>query len=157
MGRIFSDWLEIAQKCEQVSAALTTVDTWDAWRTGFVRVDLDPEEEFRVGLRWKETRSVDGREQTHDLVVTDFVPNESLSIIVDGDRYKNKAGAAFLEYRLVDYEDDTTLHLDTKLDTLAWPMRLFAGADTAGFLKLCRQDLDGLKRYLEKDIVSQGG
>ena len=157
MGRIYSDWLEIAQSCARVNAALTSFATWKDWRVGFRETDLSGEEEFGTGLRWTETRDLNGRLEMHELVVTDYIPNESISIIIDGDRYRNRAGAAFLEYRLVDYGRDTTLHLDTKLDPLPFGVRLFAKGNPAAFLQACREDLESLKSYLEESSLEMAG
>lgn len=162
MARIFSDIIEIDQICTRTCLALITPATWKYWRKDFVAAHMLSGSRLEIGSKWQEIRKINGSEVSHSIEVTDFVANESLSLIVRADPRSNREAkavttsdsarkvVAFLEYRLVDYDTTTVLHLDTKLDASSLFAGLWKKSLTGAFLNLCRRDLPGLKEYLSR-------
>ncbi len=149
MGHIYSDNVEINAPCARVCAAMITVDKWSDWRKNLVDISIVSGSAFEQGLAWKEVRSIEGEEIGFDIVVTEFIEEESISLIVNGGKAGARRGAAFFEYRFVDYDSSTTIHLDSKLDRLGWMRPFISPTHTRELLDLYRSDLQGLKAYIE--------
>ena len=153
MARIYSDMVEITASCENVCAAMMSVDNWSVWRTDLVGVTVISGSLFGSGFTWREVRRISGKEVEFDVEVTDFIDKESLSLIVNGGREGAGSGSAFFEYRFVDYGVSTTVHLDSKLERSGLFKSLFSSSQTGAFMNLYRSDLQKLKTYLESDVV----
>jgi len=158
MSRIYSDSIEINQICSDVNSGLTDLTLRRHWCADLVNAETVGVEQFGQGTKWIDVRKIEGAEIAHMVEVTDYVENESLSLIIstggadegDGaDPDKARKGVAFLEYRIVDYDTTTTVHLDIKLELPGLFDRLFKKPRTAAYLDLCRKDLQRLKKYLE--------
>ena len=145
MARIYSDIVDIPADGSRVWDALTATESWSEWRAGLVSALPVTGAAFETGFRWCEKRHFDGSTLEFEVEVTDCVPLESISLIVDSVGASVRKGVVFFEFRLVDYGETTTLHLDSKLESGGWLQRLFSSGNEAAFLALCRTDLTRLE------------
>lgn len=149
MTKIYSDMVEINASCADVCAAMTAVSDWSTWRADLVEVTPVRGSAFEAGFAWREVRFIKGSEVQFDVEVTDFANEESVSLIANGGKTGAGSGAVFFEYRLVDYESFTTLHLDSKLDRPGLLRSMLSRSYMRAFLDLYRSDLLRLKAYVE--------
>ena len=72
---------DIAASADSVWTTITDVDAFADVLSGVERIErLDDGAAFGVGVRWRETRVVLGRESTEELEVTDVEPQRSYTV-----------------------------------------------------------------------------
>lgn len=97
---------------------LAGVDEWTEVLSGITRVErLDPEPGFGVGTRWRETRTMFGREATEEMVVTACEAGSSYVVEADSN------GAAYRSE--VRVESDGTDVSTIRMHFAATPHGLF--------------------------------
>lgn len=151
--QIFSNSVEIACSCAVADASLSDTTSWAAWRKNFVSVSEIQNGTVESGSTWIETRSTNGVAVEYDVNVTDYIRCESMSLIVKTRNARDHGmagrGSAFLEYRLVDFDRFTALHLDTKLDVSHLNMPLLKKPFLASYISYSMTDILALKKHLE--------
>ena len=142
--------VEIDATCERVWNLLVGIDDWATWRDGLVNVSVLGDPVFKTGSTWREVRSIGGIEVGFNLEVTDYIKYESLSLIVNGDNSGLGTNLAFFEFRVIDYDSTTTVHLDSKRDKPKGIRSLFSKSPAEALLELYRSDLLRLKERAEQ-------
>ena len=109
---------------------------------------LTPPAQMQVGTKWKETRTVFGKEATETMWVTELVANSHYVVEAEshGTHYKST-------YTFIEEEGGTRVHMSFEGTPLTFASRImscigvfFKGATK----KLLMQDLQALKAYLER-------
>ena len=73
---------EIAAPVERVWEIVTDLSRSPEVMSSITRIEvLEGADEFAVGTRWRETRTMFGRDATEEMVVTDLVPGRSYTVV----------------------------------------------------------------------------
>ncbi len=83
----------IAAPAGRVWALITDLESSPRIMSAIVSVDrLGGPEEFGVGTRWRETRTMFGRAATEEMTVTGMTPGQSYTVVADGNgtRYESE-------------------------------------------------------------------
>lgn len=141
--------LAIAASRERLWAAITDIDHCAAWIEGIRSVEvLERPESGLVGLRWRETRVMFGKEATEVMWITDVEP---------GRRYQTRAeshGSIYVSWLAIDGEDGAlTLRMGFQGEaqsTAAKVMTVALGWMMKGATeKALMQDLRDIKAHVE--------
>ena len=132
-----------------VWAALTDIAHWSRWVPGLVRLEVADDEPFAPGKKFRETRTLFGREATEVFEVVRTQPPVELELHVDGSQGSSRRGSYWFRYRLEAVPVGTCLHLHGRIEGMGWLFRhlgrLFAGI----FRRALERDLAAFKRYVE--------
>ena len=139
----------IAAPPASVWAELTDIPNWSRWLPNLVQLEMLGDDAFGVGIRFRETRKMFGRDATEVFEVTAAQPSQSLDLHVDGREGSSRRGNYRFSYRLEPVAIGTCLHLHTRIEGMGWFFkrvgRLFAG----GFRRALAADLAAFKRHVE--------
>lgn len=132
-----------------VWAVLADIPNWSRWLPNLVRLEVLGDPALQVGMRFRETRKMFGRDATEVFEVTTAQPPQSLELHVDGHEGSSRRGSYRFSYRLEPVAVGTCLHLVACIEGMGWFFkrvgRLFAG----GFRRALAADLAAFKRYVE--------
>ncbi len=139
----------IAAPPATVWAELADVAGWSRWLPNLVQLELLGDGAFGVGMRFRETRKMFGRDATEIFEVTAAEPSHSFDLHVDGREGSSRRGNYHFSYRLEPVAVGTCLRLDARIEGMGWFFkrigRLFAG----GFRRALAADLAAFKRHVE--------
>jgi len=76
----WTDSVEIARPIEAVFARVADPVGSRDWIQGLRQVELVDPAPVRTGTRFRPTRSVDGRESTEEITVSEFVPHSAVAV-----------------------------------------------------------------------------
>lgn len=134
----------------RVFHALTDLDAAREWMQGLVRLEQIGDVASGPGMRFRETRTMFGREATEEFEVTTYDPPRALGLYVDGARGSSKRGEYRFDYRLEPDGGGTLVHMHGSISgmpkVLGWLGKLLASP----FKKACAKDLAALAAYLER-------
>jgi uncharacterized membrane protein len=131
---------------EKVFAAVADVDTFPNRAEAIIHVELLSEQRSGVGTRFRETRTIKGRESQTELEVTEYVENKCIRLVAD-------QGGTIWDTIFVVERLDSETRLDLTMD--AKPYSLAAKLTTPlikGMVaKFIRKDMEDLKAWCETD------
>ncbi|MEO7477637.1 MAG: SRPBCC family protein [Lysobacteraceae bacterium] len=132
-----------------VWASLTDIPNWPSWLPNIVRLELLDDNAFGVGMRFRETRKMFGRDATEVFEVIAARPTESLELRVDGSEGSSRRGSYYFNYRLEPVAVGTCLHLDARIEGMGWFFRRIGKLFAGGFRRALAADLAAFKRHVE--------
>ncbi|MCI5048203.1 MAG: SRPBCC family protein [Aquisalinus sp.] len=134
----------ITAPVEKVFQAISDVSTFAQTNPNIVNIEMLSTQTSGVGTRFRETRSMNGREATTELEFTEYVENEHVRIVSD-------AGGTIWDTLMKLTPEGETTRLDMQMD--ARPYKLMSKIVTpliSGMVnKAVQEDMDGLKERLE--------
>lgn len=113
------------------------------WQGSVEQVELEGDDEVRVGTRGREVRRFAGRRSEGRFEVVELVPNERLAISSSGGGVDGTA-----RFRLAPRNGETTVRLSLEL-RIGGPLRFLAGAARGRIEREVASDLERLKRLAE--------
>ncbi len=139
----------VSAPAPRVWEVMVALDEAPAMITGIGSIDRVSGPEFDVGTRWRETRTVFGKEATEEMEVTSIEPGHSYTVEADG------KGARYTSVMAVSPSGDEASEISMSLDAeptgvgsrilSATIGRLFAGATK----KMIAGDLEDIARAAE--------
>ena len=135
---------------ERVFQALTDLEAAAQWMPGYVTIERVGEVQEGMGMRWRETRKVFGKEATEEFEVTHYNPPAHLALRVDGSRGSSGSGVYEFDYRLAQRVGGTEVTLNGRVDGLPAPMRLLGPLLAIPFKRACVKDLRALANHLRQ-------
>lgn len=139
----------IAAPPATVWAELTDIPNWPRWLPNLVKMEVLAESTFSVGMRFRETRKMFGRDATELFEVTIAQPIHSFELHVDGREGSSRRGSYRFIYRLEPVAVGTCLHLDVRIEDMGWFFKHIARIFTGGFRRVLAADLAAFKRHVE--------
>jgi carbon monoxide dehydrogenase subunit G len=140
---------KVSAPAPQVWEVMVALDEAPETITGIESVDRVSGPAFDVGTRWRETRTVFGKEATEEMEVTSIEPGRSYTVEADG------KGAHYVSVMAVTPEDSESSEISMSLDAeptglvsramAATIGRLFAGATK----KMIAADLEDIAAAAE--------
>lgn len=150
MGQRFQTDLTIQAPAELVFAAMTEPDSWHLWMQGLVRVEVLTDLPFRTGTRWRETRTLFGKEASEEFEVLALEPARRLHLQVDGSKGTTGKGVFRFNYGLTPNQGSTRVAMDGEIEMPGFLAGLFSRLMIGTFRKACDRDLQSLKQWLER-------
>lgn len=135
---------------ERVFHVLTDIDN-ARWLPGLVSVERVGDVRQGVGMRWRETRVMRGKEATEELEVTHYHPPSHFGVRIDGTRGSVGRGTYAFDYRLAQRVGGTEVRMTGRIDgllpgMLRWMSPLLGGM----FKRVCSKDLRSLAEHLAR-------
>lgn len=103
---------------ERVFRALTDLDAAGEWMPSHVGIERVGDVRQGVGMRWRETRIMRGKEATEELEVTHYHPPTHLGLRIDGSKGTSGRGIYEFHYRLAQRVGGTEVRVTGKIDGL---------------------------------------
>ena len=139
----------IAASPAVVWAALTDITHWPRWVPGLVRLEVADDAPFAPGKRFRETRTLFGREATEEFVVVRAQAPNDLELHVDGSLGSSRRGSYLFAYRLEPIAVGTCLRLHGTIEGMGWFFRNVGRLFVGIFRRALERDLAAFKRYVE--------
>ena len=139
----------IAAAPDTVWDVLTDIPCWPLWLPNIVRLEMLGDGAFGVGLRFRETRKMFGRNATEVFEVIALQSPGSLLLHVDGREGSSRRGSYSFKYRLEPVAVGTCLHLDARIEGMGWFFRRVGKLFAGGFRRALAADLAAFKRHVE--------
>jgi carbon monoxide dehydrogenase subunit G len=134
---------------ERVFQALTDIDNAAQWMPHIVSVERVGDVRQGVGMRWRETRKMRGKEATEELEVTHYHPPSHFGVRIDGSKGTSGRGTYAFDYRLAQRVGGTEVRMTGKIDGLLPGMLRWMGPLLGGVIKReCARDLRALAEHL---------
>ncbi|WP_306250295.1 SRPBCC family protein [Parvularcula sp. IMCC14364] len=135
---------QINAPVEKVFEAISDVSTFENSNPNIVKIEMLSEQTSGVGTRFRETRTMNGRQATTELEFTEYARNEHVRIVSD-------AGGTIWDTLMKLTPEGEVTRLDMQMD--ARPYKLMSRIVTpliSGMVnKAVQEDMDGLKARLE--------
>jgi carbon monoxide dehydrogenase subunit G len=136
---------------ERVFQALTDIDNAPQWIPGIIAVERVGDVRQGVGMRWRETRKMRGKEATEEIEVTHYHPPSHLGLRIDGSKGTSGRGTFNFDYKLAQRVGGTEVRMTGRIDGLLPPMLRWMGPLLAGFIKReSSKDLRALAQHLRQ-------
>jgi hypothetical protein len=139
----------IAASPAVVWAALTDIANWSRWMPNLVRLEVMDDEAIAAGKKFRETRTLFGREATEVFEVMHMQAPEELELHVDGRQGSSRRGSYWFRYRLEPVAVGTCLHLHGRIEGMGWFFRNVGRLFVGVFRHALAKDLAAFKRYVE--------
>lgn len=139
----------IAASPARVWAELTDIAGWPHWLPNLVRLERLDSGRFGRGTRFRETRTMFGRDATEVFLVASASPPEELRLHVDGREGSSRRGSYEFRYRLESVAVGTFVQLEARIDGMGWFFRRIGRLFAAGFRRALASDLAAFKRHVE--------
>jgi uncharacterized protein YndB with AHSA1/START domain len=133
----------------QVFRALTDLEAAREWMPDLEEIEVLSDTADGEGLRWRETRTMFGREASEVMEVTAYEPNEHLHVFADGTEGSSGRGKYDFDYRLTETEGGTHVTLDAEITDMGFFMGLIGKLMKGTFKKAIQKDLNAMKAWLE--------
>ena len=134
---------------ERAFQAFMDVEGGAQWVPGIVRVERVGDVRQGVGMRWRETRLMRGKEATEELEVTHFHPPSHVTLRIDGTKGTSGRGTFVFDYHLAQRVGGTEVRMRGRIDGLLPPMLRWMSPLLAPFIKReCAKDLRALADHL---------
>lgn len=139
---------------DRVFQALANPDGAETWMPGLVRVERVGDVRSGVGMRWRETRIMRGREATEELEVTHYHPPSHFAVRIDGTRGSSGRGTYAFDFRLAQRVGGTEVRMTGRIDGLLPPLLRWMGPLLSPlYRRECGKDLRALAQHL-RDVQS---
>ncbi|HEU4884862.1 MAG TPA: SRPBCC family protein [Longimicrobium sp.] len=139
---------------ERAFEGLTNLENAEAWMPGLIRIERLDGGAAGVGSRWRETRTMYGKEVSEEFEVTTFQPPSRFGLRVDGSKGSSGNGVYTFDYRLSPDGAGTRVVMDASIGGISrvreWITRLFSGM----YKKMIAKDLHALAEYLRGQDTS---
>jgi hypothetical protein len=132
-----------------VWAELTDIAHWSRWVPGLVRLEVSDDAPFAPGKKFRETRTLFGREAIEVFEVVRAQPPLELELHVDGSQGSSRRGSYCFVYRLEPVAVGTCLHLHGRIEGMGWFFRHVGRLFIGVFRHALARDLAAFKRYVE--------
>jgi carbon monoxide dehydrogenase subunit G len=137
---------------ERAFQALTDIDRATERIPGIIAVERVGDVQQGVGMRWRETRKMRGKEATEEIEVTHYHPSSHLGLRIDGTKGTSGRGTYVFDYKLAQRVGGTEVRMTGRIDGLLPPMLRWMGPLLAGFIKReCVKDLRALAEHLRHE------
>ena len=129
---------------DKVFKAISDVKTFEETNPNIVRIELLSDQSSGIGTKFRETRSMNGREATTELEFTEYVENEHVRIVSD-------AGGTIWDTLMKLTSEGEITRLDMEMDARPYKlMSKIVNPLISGMVnKAVQEDMDGLKERLE--------
>ena len=136
---------------ERAFQALTDIDNAPRWIPDIVAVERVGDVRQGVGMRWRETRKMRGKEATEEIEVTHYHPPSHLGLRIDGTRGTLGRGRYNFDYKLAQRVGGTEVRMTGRIDGLLPSMLRWMGPLLSGLYKReCGKDLRALAQHLRQ-------
>lgn len=134
---------------ERAFQALTDLEGGAHWMPHIVRMERVGDVQQGVGMRWRETRLMRGKEATEELEVTHYHPPSHLTLRIDGTKGTSGRGTYLFDYHLARRVGGTEVRMRGRIDGLLPPMLRWMSPLLGPFVKReCAKDLRALAQHL---------
>jgi len=141
--------IEIANSKEQVWAAITDIENCASFISSIIDIQiLEKPESSIVGLKWKETRLMFGKEASETMWITDSVENEYYCT-----RAESHGFIYITKLSLSDFKNNTVLTMSFSSEpqtAFAKIMSVIMVMINSSIKKALRKDLEDIKQHAEK-------
>jgi uncharacterized protein YndB with AHSA1/START domain len=134
---------------DRVFRALTDLEGAAQWMPGFRGIERVGDVRQGVGMRWRESRKIFGKEATEEFEVTHFHPPSHLAVRVDGSKGTSGRGTYEFDYRLAQRVGGTEVRMTGRIDGLS-PVRQWLGSIRSPYKSVCAKDLRALGEHLRQ-------
>lgn len=136
---------------ERAFHALTDIDGAERWIPGIVATERVGDVRQGVGMRWRETRKMRGKDATEEIEVTHHHPPSHLVLRIDGSKGTSGRGTYVFDYRLAQRVGGTEVRMTGRIDGLLPPLLRWMGPLLGGvFKRECAKDLRALAEHLRQ-------
>jgi uncharacterized protein YndB with AHSA1/START domain len=112
---------------------------------GVTRTEILPGVPSGAGMRYRQTRALDGKERTMDFEMTEYVPNQRLRIVNETD---GTVWDSLFTFVSAGHGTDLTMRMDTKSKPLFAKIMVPL---VSGLIRgAVEKDIDALKTYCER-------
>jgi uncharacterized protein YndB with AHSA1/START domain len=132
-----------------VFEALTDLEAAREWMPDLQEIEVLSETRNGEGLRWRETRTMFGREASEVMEVTAYEPPDHIHVFADGTEGSSGRGKYDFDYRLTETDDGTHVALDAEITDMGFFMGLIGKLMKGTFKKAIQKDLNAMKGWLE--------
>jgi uncharacterized protein YndB with AHSA1/START domain len=138
---------------ERVFHAMTNAEEFGEWMQGFVRMERVGGPAKGAGARWRETRTMFGKETTEEFEVTHFHPPSHLALRVDGTKGTMGRGVFEFDYKLAQRVGGTEVRMTARVDGMLPPaLRWMGRLLITPIRRACVRDLRALAEHLRHAI-----
>ena len=150
MAMTFSLDTTIEAPPDEVFRRASDVGAFAQWMPGFVRLERLNDMEG-VGQRFREVRTMFGREASEVFEIRAYEPPSRLELFVDGTQGSSKRGAYHFTYGFEALEDGraTKVTLSGAVEGMGCMGAVFGFLFQGMFTKAIRKDLEALKAWIE--------
>lgn len=142
---------------ERVFQALTDLEAAATWMPGFVGIERVGTVQQGLGMRWRETRRMFGKEATEEFEVTHHHPPSHLAVRMDGSKGSSGRGVFDFHYKLAPRVGGTEVRLTGKIDGVLPPLLRWMGPVMGlTFKRVCARDLHALAEHLRQPQPAPG-
>lgn len=141
---------EIRAPVARVYQAITDLEAAREWMPNLVRIEKLTEGPFGAGTRWREVRTMFGREARELFEVVCVEPDRLVELYVDGTKGSSKRGWYRFRWELAPRGEGTELTLRGEIGGLPRIVEWLARLLMAPFQKALRNDVLALKRHVEQ-------
>lgn len=149
MGIAFESNVTISAPEDRVYGAMTDPTSWHQWMKGLVKVEVLTDLPFREGTRWRETRTLYGREANEVFEVVSLEPGRLFRVAVDGTQGTTGKGRFVFDYQLEPKAGSTHVKMSANIEMPGFWAGLFGKLMAGTMRKACERDLHSLKQWLE--------
>jgi uncharacterized protein YndB with AHSA1/START domain len=135
---------------ERVFQALTDLESAARWMPGHVGIERVGDVQQGVGMRWRETRRIFGKESTEEFEVTHYHPPSHLALRVDGTKGTSGRGTYEFDYKLAQRVGGTEVRMTGRIDGLPPVLRWLGSILKVPYRNACAKDLRALAEHLRQ-------
>lgn len=134
---------------EVVFAAITDIQAAAKWMPNLVSIELLTDGPYDVGTKWRETRSMFGREASEVFEVKALTPGKSIELYVDGKLGSSKRGEYRFIYDLEKQNGTTIMYVRGTMTGMGVMGALFGWLFKGMFRKAISKDHAALRDFVE--------
>ena len=136
---------------ERVFQALTDLEGAEQWIPAIVAIERVGDVQQGVGMRWRETRKMRGKEATEEIEITHYHPPSHLGLRIDGTRGTMGRGTYEFDYKLAQRVGGTEVRMTGRIDGVLPSMLRWMGPLLSGMYRHeCSKDLRALAEHLRQ-------
>lgn len=135
---------------ERVFQALTDLEAAAQWMPGYIGIERVGDVHQGVGMRWRETRKIFGKEVTEEFEVTHYHPPSHMAVRVDGTKGSSGRGTYEFDYRLAQRVGGTEVRMSGRIDGLPPLVRWLGPILKGPYKSACAKDLRALAQHLRQ-------
>lgn len=141
--------IDIAQSSNTVWTAITDIEHYSDVITSIIDLEiLNQPESSLIGLKWKETRKMFGKEATETMWITDAAENQYYCT-----RAENHGAVYITRLSLTESEEATTLTMTFSAEAATIGLKIISAIMSVFVKKMMKNalqtDLEDIKKYVE--------